>query len=134
MAVAGRSVAPRIRNTLRDPIEERCRASIHPPGHHSVDPRRLLHCTDVLDDRFAPSIDVRPLAVADAILIAGHVVPLSWIENSTSSELVPFAGSFCPCRVLPPNPSPFPMRHSRFRTLAFFGSALLRACYDALLR
>ena len=28
---------------------------------------------DVLDDRLAPAVDVRPLAVADAVLVAGHV-------------------------------------------------------------
>src|SRR5579871_2209352 len=34
---------------------------------------RRLQRADVLDHRLAPAVDVRPLAVADAVLVAGHV-------------------------------------------------------------
>src|SRR5437016_1224772 len=34
---------------------------------------RLLQRADVLNDRLAPAVNVRPLAVADAVLVAGHI-------------------------------------------------------------
>ena len=39
----------------------------------SIFPRGLLQRTDVFDDCLAPTIDVHPLAIADAVLITGHV-------------------------------------------------------------
>src|SRR4029077_16964524 len=42
-----------------------------PPG--LVHPLRQLQRADVLDDGFRPAIDVRPLAVADTVLIRRHV-------------------------------------------------------------
>ena len=38
-----------------------------------VDERRLLQSADVLDDRLTPAINMRPLAVAHAVLVAGHI-------------------------------------------------------------
>ena len=43
-----------------------------PPRTISMDPR-LLQRADVFNDCLAPTIDVHPLAVTDAVLVAGHV-------------------------------------------------------------
>src|SRR5580704_13510958 len=40
---------------------------------NSVDPLRLFERADVLDDRIAPAIDIHPLAIANSVLVAGHI-------------------------------------------------------------
>jgi hypothetical protein len=49
----------------------RRRSLRHVPAIRSL--RRPLQRADVLDDRLAPAVDVRPLAIANAVLVAGHV-------------------------------------------------------------
>src|SRR5580698_4128900 len=44
-----------------------------PPPPRSLSRRRPLQRADVLDNRLSPAVDVRPLAVANAVLVAGHV-------------------------------------------------------------
>ena len=52
-------------------------ARVFPPGQTLSSPIRSgrLQRADVIDDRLRPAIDVRPLAVADVVLVGGHVDP-----------------------------------------------------------